>query len=108
MDEGTKFKLRVFLYYLIIEPWTEKISLPNFRTVNTILLCIALFFKWEIVIFVSIIVLIILQLINEYKSGKYIYWYRQRKYREQKDALKKVREERKEGVAGENEDEKDK
>jgi len=38
---------------------------------------------------------VISHMIREFKSGKYIYWYRQRKFREQREALKKVREERK-------------
>lgn len=95
MNEEKKFRLKAFVKYLFIEPWTESISLPNFRTLNTVFLLFALLYRWEIGIFISIILLVILQLINEYKQGRYIYWYRSRKYKDYQEAIKKVREEKK-------------
>jgi hypothetical protein len=95
MNEEKKFRLRAFVKYLFIEPWTESISLPNFRTLNTVFLCFALLYRWKVGILISIILLVLLQLINEYKQGKYIYWYRSRKYKDYQEALKKVRDERK-------------
>jgi len=103
MDHSRKFKIKTFLYYLIIEPWTEKVSLPNLRTLSWILILIALFFRLGVLLLVSISIGIIAHLIQEFRSGKYIYWYRQRKFREQREALKKVREERKMKEEKENE-----
>ena len=90
-----KFKIKTFLYYLIVEPWTEKVSLPNFRTIAWIFILVALFFRIRVLLLISILVGIISYMAQEFKSGKYIYWYRQRKFREQREALKKVRAEKK-------------
>ena len=95
MKPETKFKLKVYLYYLIVEPWTENVSLPNMRSVVWILIMIALIFRWRILFFLLIPIGVILYLIHEFKSGKFVYWYRQRKYGEQKKALKEVREKKK-------------
>ena len=95
MDPKNKFKLKTFLYYLVLEPWTEQVTLPNFRTLNTIFLCISLFLRWKIGVLIGIILLVALQLVDEYKKGDYINWYRFRKYGNFKEALKKVREEKK-------------
>ena len=96
MDAKNKFRLRTFLYYLMVEPWSEKVSLPNFRTLNIILLCLSLLYKWKWVMFISLFLTVLFHLISEYKSGKHIHWYRERKYPEQRKALKEVREERNE------------
>ncbi len=95
MKPETKFKLKVYLYYLIMEPWTEDISLPNTRTIIWVLIFIAFFTKSEILLFLFIIIGLIFYLMHEFKRGKFIYWYRQRMYKNKGDALKKVREERK-------------
>lgn len=95
MKPEIKFKLKTYIYYLFVEPWTEKVSLPNFRTISLILLYFSLFYKLKILLLISIVALVIFHAINEYKSGKYIYWYRQRKYGAQREALKKIREEKK-------------
>lgn len=95
MDPKTKFKVKTFLYYLVVEPWTDKISLPNFRSVFWILILISLFFRLGTLLLISILLGLISHLVYEFQSGKYIYWYRQRKFREQREALKKVREEKK-------------
>ena len=95
MDSKTKFKVKTFLYYLVVEPWTEKVSLPNFRSVFWILILISLFLRLGTLLLVSIILGLISHLVYEFKSGKFIYWYRQRKFKEQREALKKIKEERK-------------
>ncbi len=97
MKPETKFRLKIYLYYLIIEPWTENISLPNARTIIWISIIIAFLFKIEVLLFSFIILGLIFHLIHEFESGKFIYWYRQKKYKKQRDALKKVREEKKNG-----------
>ncbi len=97
MKPETKFKLKAYLYYLIMEPWTDNISLPNTRTVFWVLTLVAIFFKSEILLLLSVIGGLIFYLLHEFKSGKFIYWYRQKKYKKQRDALKKVKEERKNG-----------
>lgn len=94
MDPQYKFKLKTYLFYLLVEPWSENISLPNFRTIAWLLILAAIFFRLRILLLVSIIFGIIVHLVREFKSGKYVYWYRQRKFREQREAIKKVREER--------------
>lgn len=91
MDNLTKFKIKTFLYYLIIEPWTEKVSLPNFRFLIWILIIIASLFRLTYILLISVIIGVILHLVYEYKSGKFIYWYRQyqrKKYGIQKDTSK--------------------
>lgn len=95
MEPKTKFKIRTFLYYLIVEPWTENVSLPNFRSVFWVLILIALFFRLGTLLLISIILGLIFHLAYEFRSGKFIYWYRQRKFKEQREALKKVKEEKK-------------
>ena len=98
MNPNTKFKLKTYIYYLIVEPWTDKVSLPNFRTISLILLCISLFYRLGGLLLFSVIALIIFHMINEYRSGKFIYWYRNRKFKEQREALRKVKEERRNGI----------
>jgi hypothetical protein len=96
MEPRNKFRLKTFLYYILLEPWTEKLTLPNFRTLNTVLLCISLLYKWRVGILISIGLLVVLQLIDEWKKGDYIYWYRNRKgYGNYKEIIKKVKEEKK-------------
>ena len=95
MRPETKFKLKTYIYYLVMEPWTENVSLPNMRTIIWVLITIALIFRWRILFFILIPIGVILYLMNEYKSGRFIYWYRQRKYGEQRKALKEVRENKK-------------
>ena len=94
MESKTKFKIKTFLYYLAVEPWTEKMPLPNFRSVFWILILIALFFRLGTLLLISIILGLVSHLVYEFRSGKFIYWYRQRKFREQKEALKKIKEEK--------------
>jgi len=94
MNLQFKFKLKTYLYYLVFEPWTSKLSLPNFRTMAWILIVVALVFRSKSLLIISIIVGVIFYLVHEFKSGKYMYWYRQQKYKEQKDALRKIREEK--------------
>ncbi len=95
MKPETKFKFKVYLIYLFLEPWTEKFSLPNIRTTIWILIIIAFSLKLRIFLLPLIIIGVILYLIREFKSGKFIYWYKQRKYKEQRKALKEVRENKK-------------
>jgi len=92
MDPKSKFKLKTFIYYLFVEPWTEKISLPNHRTMLWILIFMTFFFKLKILFFLFLLIGLFSHLVHEYKSGKFIYWYKQRKYKAQREALKKVRD----------------
>ena len=95
MDKEKTFRLRIYVKYLIISPFTEKVSLPNPRTTLWIVIFISLLFRWNSALIIFLIMQAVLYLYHEYKSGVAIYWYRQRKFREQREALKKVREERK-------------
>ena len=97
MDPKNKFKFKTYLIYLFLEPWTTKFHLPNLRTFVWVLIVISFLLKKPVLLFISIGVGILLYAINEYKSGKYIYWYRQRKYGEQREALRKIKEERRNG-----------
>ena len=94
MESKTKFKVKTFLYYLVVEPWTEKVSLPNFKSVFWILILIALLFRLETLLLISIILSLVYHLVYEFRSGKFIYWYRQKKFKEQREALKKIKEEK--------------
>lgn len=84
MEEGTKFRIRTFLYYLVVEPFTEKVSLPNFSSIIWILILISVILKIPILLFISIIAGVIFYGIKEYKSGKFIYWYKMKKYKKYK------------------------
>ncbi len=95
MKPETKFKLKVYLYYLVVEPWTEKVALPNMRTVIWILIILAFIYKLDYLFFPLIIIGAVLYLAHEFKSGRFIYWYRQRKYSEQRKALKEIRQKKK-------------
>ena len=95
MDEKEKFRIKTYLKYLLISPWQTKVNMPNFRTAIWILIIISFVFRLRLILFITLGIAVIQYLWCEYKSGKHIHWYRMRMYREQKDALKKVREERK-------------
>ena len=84
MKSKTKFKIKTYIYYLIIEPWTNKVYLPNFQTINWVLIFIAVFLRNRLMLIVFIISGVFFYLMNEFKSGKYVYWYRQRKYKKYK------------------------
>lgn len=93
MDPKQKFKFKAFLTYLVIEPWTEKISLPNFSSLIWIVIIVSLIIRNILLLWISILIGIIFNAIKEYKSGKFIYWYRNRNkdYSKSKEALKKIR-----------------
>ncbi len=95
MNNEFKFKIKAYIYYLLVEPWTTKVSFPNFRTITWVLIVLSLIFRLEVLLIISVIVGVIFYLVYEFKSGKFIYWYRQRKYKGYKDAIKKVRREKK-------------
>ena len=95
MKPEAKFSIKTYIYYLIMEPWITKFHLPNFRTLVWVFIVISFLLKKPLLLFISIGIGVVLHIINEYKSGKHIYWYKQRKYRERDEALKKVRDERK-------------
>ena len=82
MNNLTLFKAKTFLYYLIVEPWTEKVSLPNFRSLLWALILMASIYRLTYLLFISLGIGIVLHLVYEYKSGKFIYWYR--KYQKKK------------------------
>lgn len=90
MDEALKFKLKTFVYYLLIEPWTEKVAGPSLKTASWILVFAGWAFRLSWIFFSGIILLAIVYVIKEYKSGKFIYWYRQRLYKKTKDEKKKM------------------
>ena len=92
MEDKEKFKLKAFLIYIFVEPWVTPLKIPNLRTLSWILIIISLILKNSLLLWISIYAGILIHGINEYKSGKYIYWLRQRKFRERNEALKKVRE----------------
>lgn len=102
MKPEYKFRMKTYLYYLIVEPWTTKFHLPNLRTLTWIFIVISFLLKKPILLFISIGLGVVLHAVNEYKSGKHIYWYKQRKYKERDEALKKIREERKRRVEEQN------
>jgi hypothetical protein len=84
MKQETKFKLKTYLLYLILEPWSERVTLPNFSTIVWILILLSIIFKVVILLWISIIFGIIFSVIKEWKSGKFIYWYRMKKYKNYK------------------------
>ncbi len=95
MKPETKFKLKTYMYYLILEPWSEKFSLPNLTTTIWILILVASLLKLEVFLLFLIILGSVVYLVREFKSGKFVYWYKQRKYKEQRIALKKIKEKKK-------------
>ncbi len=95
MNKEKTFRIKTYLKYLVLSPFTEKYSLPNTRTILWIAIFLSLLFRWVSALFIFLIMQAILYLFYEYRSGKAIYWYRQRTFKEQREALKKVREKRK-------------
>ena len=94
MNPETKFRLKAFWSYLFIEPITSKYSIFNLKFTCWFLIFLSLLFKNKIISTILIIIGLILYLVSEYMDkGKYIAWYRKRKY-PYKEAIKKVREER--------------
>ncbi len=104
--EKFKFKLKVFLIYLLEWNFTEK-TFPNLNTISLIALFVSLLIRNLTFTWISLGVWIICYGIKEWKSGEFVYWYKQRKYKKRNEALKKVREEKKKKFIGD-EDEKDK
>lgn len=82
MNNLTLFKIKTFLYYLVVEPWTEKVSLPNFRSLIWVSIIVASLLRLKYLLFISLILGVALHLIYEYRSGKFIYWYK--KYKRKK------------------------
>jgi hypothetical protein len=77
MKEKTKARLKIFALNQLLEPLTEKYSLPNMRTIFFILMFIsALIRNWTFLLISTIGELIFYE-INLYKSGEYIHWYRE-------------------------------
>ncbi len=95
MNGEKAFRLKTYLKYLVLSPFTEQVSIPNPRTTLWIVIFLSLLFRWGSSLIIFLMMQAILYLFYEYKSGKAIYWLRQRKYKESRDALKKVRQERK-------------
>lgn len=94
MKEEIKFKSKAFLYYIFIQPLVSKYYIFNLSYISWFLIFLSIIFINKITSTILIIVAVILYLIKEYKDGTYIYWYRNRKYPEYKEALKKVREQK--------------
>lgn len=98
MENKTKFKLITFFKYILIEPWVTKFSLPNFKTIIWGFIFFSLLLRRMWLIWTSVSIGIIYWLFSEYKSGKFIYWYRERKMKSYRDAKKRVREEKKKRI----------
>ena len=98
IDSETRFKLKTYLYYLAVEPFTERFNFPNTRTVSWGIVIVGALFRIDLLLFVGLVGGLCSHLYWEYKSGRYLSWYRNRKFKEQREALKKVREERKNGL----------
>jgi hypothetical protein len=97
MENKPEFKDRIktFISYLFYIPLTDKISIPNYRTFLWIFLLVSVIFRNTIITIVLLILLLIIYVIDEFKSKRYIDWYRSNKYRTQREALRKVRQNRK-------------
>lgn len=94
MEPKIKFNLKTFLKYLVIEPWTERF-IPNMQSIIWILIFLFFFLRKPVLLLISIILGLIIHGIKEYKSGKHTKWYRDRKFGEHREAIKKIRKERK-------------
>lgn len=92
MNPTTKHHLKVFFKYLFLEPFTEKVSLPNIRTIFWILSIVFLLTGIYSLLLISLFIGLILHAVREYKSGKHMQWYRNRNYPEFKEAMRKIRE----------------
>lgn len=82
-----KFRIKAFITYLFIEPWTSKVSLPNLRSISWGLIFASLFFRNRVLTISLMILGLVIYLFYEYQTGRYIYWYRMRMYKNKK-ALK--------------------
>ncbi len=94
MKEEIKFKLKAFLYYIFIQPLISKYYIFNLSYISWFLIFLSLLFKQKLISTILILVAIMLYLIKEYKDGNYIYWYRNKKYPQYKEALMRVREQK--------------
>jgi len=81
MNGKRKFQIKTYLKFLAVSPWTEKVSLPNLRTLVWVSIIVSLVFKLKLVLFVSIGIAIAQYLWNEYKSGYHIHWEKNRRYK---------------------------
>ena len=106
MDSKNRFEFKAFLTYLVVEPMTDKFKLPNIRTILWGLIFFFLIFDisthnniFTPFLFGSLVLQLILYAIHEYRSGKYLQWYRERKYGEEykksKEALREIRRKKK-------------
>lgn len=100
MEPRNKFRLKQYLLYLALEPWKTKLNMPNLSTINWALIIISLFFRFETLLFISIIIGLFLHMRKEWKSGVYISWYRENiqnpVYKEHKKIMKEVRKDKNE------------
>ena len=84
------FRIKIFLQFLILEPWTEKISLPNFRTINWVMILLSfIVLKSYILTIIFLILGVALYIWKDWKSGDYMHWYRKRNYPAWKEVKKK-------------------
>jgi hypothetical protein len=98
MKERTKlflFKIREYFKYILIEPWVTNFTFPNIKSLSMVFIFISLFSRNFILIWISFFTALIIHMANEFKTGRFIYLNRQRKFKEKYDALKKVRQIRK-------------
>jgi hypothetical protein len=76
MNKKTIHRIKIFLINQLLEPWTEKISLPNSRTIFFILILIFSILKNWTFLLISIAGDFLFYEIHLFKSGEYIHWYR--------------------------------
>lgn len=92
IDEKFKFKLKTYIKYLFIEPWVSQFQMPNLRTVNWVLIILGLWFRWKIVILITIPLAILFHMYGEWKSGAHINWYRNYHYKKLRENEEKETE----------------
>lgn len=98
MNEKTKtffWKLKQFLKYITIEIWITNFTFPNVKTISWIFIFISAFSRNFNLIWISLGIGLIVYLINEFKSGQFIYLMRNKKYKEFYYIKKKIKKERK-------------
>ena len=81
MNDKFKFKLKVYLKYLILEPWTRKAKIPNLKTISWAFILTALLFRNFPLLLYSILLGIGIHLYTEWKSGSAMHWYRNNYYK---------------------------
>jgi len=84
MEEKQKFRIKTYLKFLVISPWTEKITLPNFTTLTWVFIVVSIIIKSRLILIISVCLGIFINLVREYKSGVHIHWLRKRRWKNAK------------------------